>query len=73
MIDFDQINRAALGALPVLLHRWLPDGRRRGREFVARNPTREDHRPGLRRTNSHPLRGGLSWLLPAVPIRLLRH
>jgi hypothetical protein len=46
MIDFDQINRAALSALPVLLHRWLPDGRRRGREFIARNPTRDDRRPG---------------------------
>jgi hypothetical protein len=41
-IDFPGINRAALAALPVLLHRWLPDGRRRGREYVARNPTRND-------------------------------
>jgi len=45
-LDFESVNRAALDALPVLLHRWLPDGRRRGREYVARNPTRNDRRPG---------------------------
>ena len=45
-VDFDAINRAALGALPVLLMRWVPDGRRQGREWVARNPTRNDRRPG---------------------------
>ena len=46
MIDFANINRAALNALPALLLRWLPDGRRRGHEYVARNPTRDDRRPG---------------------------
>jgi hypothetical protein len=45
-LNFDRINRAALGALPVLLGRWMPDGRRRGREWVARNPTRNDRQPG---------------------------
>ena len=45
-IDFDGINRAALAALPVLLQRWLPDGRRRGCEWVARNPTRNDRTLG---------------------------
>jgi hypothetical protein len=45
-IDFDAINAAALPALPVLLRRWLPDGRLHGREYLARNPTRADHRPG---------------------------
>lgn len=45
-LDFDGINRAALNALPVLLRRWLPDGRQSGREFIARNPTRADRRPG---------------------------
>jgi hypothetical protein len=44
--DFETINRAALAALPVLLARWLPDGRRRGREYVARNPLRNDRHPG---------------------------
>src|SRR5437773_12500151 len=45
-IDFQSINRAALPALPILLHRWLPDGRHRGREWIARNPTRQDRKPG---------------------------
>lgn len=45
-IDFDLINRAALSALPILLRRWLPEGRLRGREWVARNPTRDDRRLG---------------------------
>jgi hypothetical protein len=45
-IDFARINAVALGALPVLLERWFPDGRRRGLEFLARNPTRDDRRPG---------------------------
>lgn len=45
-IDFRRINQAALRALPVLLRRWLPDGRLRGREYWARNPTRNDRQPG---------------------------
>ena len=45
-IDFQTINRAALGALPILLHRWLPDGRRIGCEWKARNPLRTDNRAG---------------------------
>jgi hypothetical protein len=46
MIDFRAINCAAIQALPVLLVRWLPDGRQHGREYVARNPTRNDRRAG---------------------------
>jgi hypothetical protein len=45
-IDFRSINRAALDALPVLIQRWLPDGRRCGREYIARNPTRNDRHSG---------------------------
>jgi DNA primase len=45
-IDFIAINAVALRALPVILPRWLPDGRRQGREFVAKNPTRADGSPG---------------------------
>lgn len=40
-----------MAALPSLLSRWLPDGRRMGREWVARNPTRADQRPGSFRVN----------------------
>lgn len=51
MIDFQGVNHAALHALPVLLHRWLPDGKLRGHEWVARNPTRNDRRPGSFKIN----------------------
>ncbi len=50
-LDFDAINRAALGSLPALLRRWLPDGRLMGREYTARNPTRADRRPGSFKVN----------------------
>jgi hypothetical protein len=45
-VDFSKINAAAHRALPLILMRWLPDGRRQGREFVAKNPTRSDGHPG---------------------------
>lgn len=50
-IDFDAVNRAATTALPALLRRWLPDGRVEGREYVARNPRRDDRRPGSFKIN----------------------
>ncbi len=50
-IDFQAINRAALASLPALLRRWLPDGRLKGREYTALNPTRADRRPGSFRIN----------------------
>ncbi len=50
-LDFDAINRAALGSLPALLRRWLPDGRLVGREYIARNPRRADRRPGSFKVN----------------------
>lgn len=46
MIDFNAINGAALAALPSILARWLPGGRRQGAEYVVRNPKRADSRPG---------------------------
>ena len=45
-LDFQRINAAALARLPDLLARWLPDGKRQGHEWVARNPRRADTRPG---------------------------
>ena len=45
-VNFRKVNQAALAQLPELCARWLPDGRRRGREYVARNPRRNDRRPG---------------------------
>jgi hypothetical protein len=45
-IDFTAVNLAAVRALPLILPRWLPDGKRQGREFVAKNPTRPDRSTG---------------------------
>lgn len=45
-IDFETINRAALQRLPELCARWLPNGRRRGHEYIALNPCRTDRRAG---------------------------
>ncbi|GAB4356148.1 MAG: hypothetical protein Kow00114_06910 [Kiloniellaceae bacterium] len=50
-LDFEAINRAALARLPELLGRWLPDGRRIGNEWVARNPNRADKKPGSFKIN----------------------
>jgi hypothetical protein len=44
--DFPKINAAALLALPALCARWMPAGKRIGREYVALNPTRADKRTG---------------------------
>jgi hypothetical protein len=45
LVDFGRVNRAALSCLPSLVREWLPDGRRRGCEWVARNPRRKDRNP----------------------------
>ena len=50
-LDFAAINAAALRDLPNLLGRWLPDGRRVGREYVARNPRRADRHTGSFKVN----------------------
>lgn len=50
-IDFARVNMAALTVLPTLLARWLPGGRREGREYVARNPRRADRTAGSFRIN----------------------
>lgn len=51
MIDFDRVNAAARPALTAMIDRWLPGGRREGREYVVRNPNRADRRPGSFRIN----------------------
>jgi hypothetical protein len=50
-VDFAEIDAAALRALPLILTRWLPEGKRKGREFVAKNPTRADRSPGSFKIN----------------------
>ena len=53
-IDFGAVNRVALPYLPDLCARWLPDGRRRGHEYVARNPLRADQHPGSFSVQTQP-------------------
>jgi hypothetical protein len=50
-IDFAGINAAALPALPALCARWMPGGKRIGREYVTLNPTRADRRAGSFKVN----------------------
>lgn len=50
-INFAQLNRSALPYCLKILSQWLPDGRRIGREYVARNPKRNDRRPGSFKVN----------------------
>jgi len=50
-LNFETINKAALMALPSLVGRWLPNGKRLGGEWVALNPRRADRRPGSFRVN----------------------
>ena len=50
-LDFGAVNAAARRELPVLLARWLPDGRANGREYEARNPRRGDRHRGSFRVN----------------------
>lgn len=45
------INQKALSCLLDLLQLWLPDGRQKGSEWIARNPRRTDHHPGSFKIN----------------------
>lgn len=51
LVNFVAINACAVARLRVLLRDWLPDGIERGGEYVARNPTRSDRRPGSFKIN----------------------
>lgn len=46
MIDFARIAALALAAADTLVTQWLPDGKRMGAEWSARNPTRGDGHAG---------------------------
>jgi hypothetical protein len=50
----------ALAALPAVLARILPLGKIIGREYLALNPTRADHRPGSFKIRLSGARAG-SW------------
>jgi hypothetical protein len=49
--NFRAVSDAALMKLSALVVRWLPEGRRQGNEWIARNPTRADNRPGSFKIN----------------------
>ncbi|MFG1393716.1 hypothetical protein [Xanthobacter agilis] len=50
-IAWRRIADESLWRAPAIVARWLPDGRREGAEWVARNPTRADHRLGNFKVN----------------------
>lgn len=50
-IDFDRVNDAALRSSEAVVRGLLPDGRRDGAEWVARNPLRDDRKPGSFKVN----------------------
>jgi hypothetical protein len=50
-INFDRISAAALRCSDLIVQRWLPTGRRKGREWVALNPRRADKRTGSFKVN----------------------
>lgn len=50
-IDFERVNAAALAAADAVVRGLLPDGRREGVEWVARNPMRPDKNPGSFKVN----------------------
>ena len=52
-IDFARIAQAAAGNAESLCRMLLPDGKRRGREWISRNPTRHDRKPGSFGINLH--------------------
>ncbi len=45
-LDFKRIADAARNSLTTLVSTWLPDGKKNGHEWGARNPTRADSKPG---------------------------
>ena len=49
--DFRRMHNISLLLATQLVPRWLPQGRRAGNEWIARNPTRTDHRPGSFKIN----------------------
>lgn len=51
LIDFGRVNDAALRNAHAVVCGLLPDGRREGHEWVARNPMRPDKKPGSFKIN----------------------
>jgi uncharacterized protein (DUF927 family) len=45
-LNFETIKSAALASIDSVLARWVPNGKRQGKEYVALNPNRSDAKPG---------------------------
>lgn len=50
-LPFQEINIVALKNIELILSRWLPNGRKSGQEYIAKNPTRADHKTGSFKIN----------------------
>ena len=50
-LDFTALNKRLLPRIESLLCQWLPEGRRAGHEYIARNPKRNDKKPGSFKVN----------------------
>ncbi|GEP12526.1 hypothetical protein [Methylobacterium gnaphalii] len=57
-IAFASIASAACSHADAIVTRWLSDGRREGREWVAKNPKRADGRSGSFKVNLNTGRWG---------------
>ena len=50
-INFERVAQAAAAQSLTIVSRWLPDGKREGVERSARNPKRDDRKPGSFKVN----------------------
>jgi hypothetical protein len=57
-IAFERLARQAADRAETIVTRWLPDGRREGFEWVARNPRRADRKAGSFKVNLRTGRWG---------------
>jgi len=57
-VDIRQVAALAAQHGERILAAWLPDGKRQGGEWIARNPTRNDHKAGSLSVNVATGRGG---------------
>ena len=46
MVNIKDTAAAAMGHLEAICAQWLPDGKRQGHDWIARNPTRDDTHAG---------------------------
>ena len=50
-LNFKDINRRASGQMRAIISHFIPGGAVRGEEYIVRNPTRADRRPGSFKIN----------------------